>query len=313
MARTDLLVPPAAALLFTALLVYGTFRALGAFVGDGDSALSRVRKLVRVGLPIAFVVAFAVLRAAGLPALVDTTLRAISPVLVDSRIDWTVTQLTTGTAGVLVVVVGYLGLWPAVMRARTVKMAARTAAWQLFRYGTVLVVLFVVLYQVATMVAAGGLWVAGLAAVPGVVGLLAAGPYLVRLLHPTREPTDDEAERLARLAGDVDADYTAVHVSKLADAETAWLDVRGLPGHRHLHVSDYLLEAVSDDELRALLATASERVSRHWLEWRLVVTVVGVLAIAAGSLGWTGLGRGNWLVVFSGLAIIVLGGWWGRG
>lgn len=277
------LVPPAAALLILAALAYVGFRALGALAGDGESGLARVRKLVRVGLPMTFAVAFAGLGAAGVPALVEAGLGAIVPSLIDSRVDGAATGIVHGFASVLVAVAGYLGCWPAVTRVRDVEMTAVTAARRVLRYGVMFVVSFVLLYQGVMVATTGPWWLTVLVVVAGMAGLTALFPYVVRLMHPTRPPTTDERARVESLAADVDASFHAVRVSELADAETAWIDVRGLPGRRHLHVSDYLLDELDDEALRALVASTGERARRNLLEARFVPLTV-ILAVAAGLL-----------------------------
>ncbi len=283
MSLHSLVGPPVVALVATAALAYGGFRTLGALVGDGDGALSRVRKFVWVGLPVTVAVAFAVLSLAGLPDLVDAVLESVAPSLVGSRVDWVASQLATGTGCVLVAIAGYLGLWPAITRARDVEMAAATAARRMLRYGFVLVACVVLGLQGVLAATSGPWWVAVVAVVVGMAGLVAVSPYAVRLSHPTRAPTAAERERVDSLAADVDAAFETVHVSELADAGTAWIDARGLPTRRHLHVTDYLLDELDDEELRALLASTAERSRRYFLTARLAPLAV-VLAAAAALL-----------------------------
>lgn len=278
MAGHALVGPPAVALGACGAVAFGVFRALGAVAGTGEAGLRRVRTLVRVGLPAAFGVAFLALSVAGLPRAVDAGLRAVDPSLVGSSVDWAVSQVATGTASALVTAAAYLGAHPAAADARGADVSAATAAGRILRYTAGIVVAVVVLVQGFRAVAAGPAW--GLAVLPlvGTPVLSAASGYLVRALHPTRAPTAAERERIEGLAAEAGAAVDGVVVSELADAKTAWLDVRGLPGRRRLFVTDYLLRAADDDAVRALLAARSERAARYWLE----VRVAPLLALAAG-------------------------------
>lgn len=312
MALHSLLGSPVVAVGLLSAVAFVVFRTLGAVVGDGDGAIRRIRRLARIGLPVAFGVAFVVLIVVDLLDLVDAGLRTIDPSLVGSSIDSVVSLLVIGTACALVVTSAYLGLWSTISRVRETPMDAPTAARRIFRYVMVLVVSFVVLFETAALATNGGAWLVGVAIAAGVVVLVAAQPHIVRLQHPTREPTNGERERLDSLEA-IDLHYTGVTVSELADAETAWLGLLGLPGRRHLHVTDYLLDQCDDDELRALLATNAGHAGRHWQEWRLVAVLVGVVAIVAGLLRWPDLsGTAALLAVLAGLTALIVGNWWGR-
>lgn len=281
MALHTLLGPPVVAVCLTSAAAFGVFRVLGSFVADDESDVGPVRRSVRFGLPVTFLVAYLVLGAAGTSALVDAVLGWIAPSLPGSRLDWTASQVLRGTGSAVVAVAGYVGLYPAVLRVRNVEMTTATAARRLFRYVVVLVVFVVVASQSVFIVATGPWWLTAAAVVVGMVGFLGLSPSIVRLVHPTRAPTTHERERISALAADVDAAFHAVHVLELADAETAWIDVQGFPGRRHLFVSDYLLEQFDDEELRALLASAGERSRRYLFEVRLVPLFV-VLGVVAG-------------------------------
>lgn len=252
---------------------------------DTTAALSRVRRALRVGLPLAYLVALAGMVATGWLDAVDAAVGALPGG--GSPVGGAVTLVAGLTAPAVAVVAGYFGAFPAVRELRDVDVSATVVAGRIARYAAAMVALLTA--------AAVGVTLLGDSVTTGVgfAGVLAAllavvwvcSPWLIRVFQSTRAPTDAERERIARLCADAGLDPQSVRVLAVADAKQASAFVRGVPGRRHLFVSDYLLDKLDDDRLRGYLALQAGRARALHLEVRLAAVVT--IALAAGLL--TGL------------------------
>lgn len=262
---------------------------------DRTAALSRIRRALRLGLPVVYVVALLAMVTAGwldvVGAAVEATLGGESPA------SGAFTLVAGLAAPAVAPVAAYFGAFPAVRALREVDVSAATVAVRLGRYAAGMALLF------AVVAVAASLAVDGLSTTPGFFGVvlavalaaLAGSPWAVRLVQPTRAPTDAERERLGRLCEDVGFEPRAVRVLEVADAKQAFAFVRGVTGRRHLFVADHLLAELDDDRLRAYLALRAGRARVMHLEVRLAV-VVGTVALAgallAGLVSAPGVGDG---------------------
>lgn len=283
---------PAVAASFVALAGSTGLGALAFYLygrrlrGNADTtrALARLRRALRLGLPVVYLLALVSMAVAGWFDLLDGVASALpgGAAVADAL------GLVVGFGTPVVAVVGgYLGAFPAVRALRDVDMSARTVAVRLARYLFGAFVLAVALVGGTTALGADVTTGVGFLAVLGValVAIVGTAPWLVRLLQPTRSPTDDERERLGRLCRDVDLAPAGVRVVRTDDAKQAFAVLRGLPGRRHLFVADYLLAELDDDRLRAYLALQAGRARSLHLEARVVVVAATLGTAAALLLG----------------------------
>jgi hypothetical protein len=276
-----------AALTAVTVLAAGTFALYShRYRGHGDTArtLSRIRPAFRIGLPVVYLLALLAMTAAGWLDLLST-LPGQGTVVGDTA------ELLVGLPVPSVAVVGaYLGAFPAVRELREADMTATAAARRLLRYlagiGAVAVTLVVLVTRLTGRFwRGGGVFVA--VALLAVV-LWAGAPWLIRLVQTTRAPTDEERARLDSLCAEAGLDLAGVRVLETDGARQAYAVLRGLPGRRHLFVTDYLLAALDDERLRAYLAIQGERARLGHLAVKLVA-VAGSLAgavwlVTGGSL-----------------------------
>ncbi|QPV64764.1 M48 family metalloprotease [Halosimplex litoreum] len=280
---------------------------------DATAALGRIRRAFRVGLPVVYVVALFAMIAAGWLDAVDAALGALPAG--ESVVGGAVTVVVGLTAPAVAVGAGYFGAFPVVRDLREADVSATTVAARLVRYAVGLAALFVVVVLGVGLAGEGLASGAGFAAAIAVLlgSAWAGSPWLVRLLQSTREPTAAERARLDRLCVDAGFDPRAVRILELADAKRAFAFARGLPGRRHLFVSDYLLAELDDESLRAYLALQAGRARAKHLEVRLAVAVGTVLAVLGPLLGVTEVpGVGNGIVALVALLGGLVGLWAGR-
>ena len=118
----------------------------------------------------------------------------------------------------------------------------------------------------------------------GTAGYAYAEPSLYRWLWPARPPTDEESELLAPSVEGTRLDVTVVEET---EKRQAFATSAGLPpGPEHLFVSDYLVDQLDVDELRALLAV---QVGCH----RSPLRYVRVLGIGVYLGAWLGVTTGG--------------------
>ncbi|WP_459193407.1 M48 family metalloprotease [Halosimplex sp. J119] len=248
---------------------------------DTTAALTRIRRALRLGLPLVYVLALVAMVLMGWLDAVDAAFGALFGG--ESTVGGALTLVAGLAAPLVAVVAGYFGAFPAIRELRSVEASAATVAARLARYaGGMVGVLAVVVVGMSFL----GEGLATSAGFFGVIGALliavwAGSSWLIRLSQSTRAPSDAERERLDRLCADAGLDPRNVRVLEVADAKQAFAVVRGLPGRRHLFVTDYLLNEFDDDRLRAYLALQAGRARVMHLEARLAV-VVGTFALAAG-------------------------------
>ena len=249
---------------------------------DATRALSRIRRAFRFGLPVVSLLALVAMAVAGWFDLLGSVADAIPGGTAVAR---AVVLVVGFAAPVVAVIGGYLGAFPAVKALRDVELSAVTVTIRLARYlfGALAVVVVLVGGTVAlgSDIASGAGFLATLAAV--VAAIVVGSPWLIRLLQPTRAPTDDERARLDRLCRDVGLDPAGVRVLRTGDAKQATAFLRGVPGRRHLFVADYLLAELDDEHLRGCLALQAGRARSLHLEARMTV-VTATLGSAAALL-----------------------------
>jgi len=279
---------------------------------DRRRALARLRRALRLGLPVVYLLALVSMAVAGWFDLLGSIAAALPG---GTAVADAVALIVGLTAPVLAVVGGYMGAFPAVKALREVDVSAGTVALRLARYLAGLLALAVVLVVGTTALGADVTTGVGFLVVLAVVlGVVVAGaPWLIRLLQSTRTPTDSEHERLDRLCRDVALDPAGVHVLRTGDAKQGMALLRGLPGRRHLFVADYLLAELDDDRLRAYLALQAGRARSLHLEARLVVTVATLGSAAALLLGVVSVpGIGDAFVALAAVLVGVVCLWAGQ-
>ncbi|WP_415379647.1 M48 family metalloprotease [Halosimplex sp. TS25] len=246
---------------------------------DETAALTRIRRALRISLPLAYVVALVAMVAAGWLDAVDAAVGALPGG--DSTVGGALTLVTGLTAPLAAVAGGYFGAFPAIRELRTVDVSAATVATRLARYAAGMVAMLAAVVVVVSILGEGLATGAGFFGVIAALLILAwaGSPWLIRLTQSTRAPTDAERERLDRLCADVGLDPRGVRVLEVADAKQAFAFVRGPPGRRHIFVTDYLLTELDDERLRGYLALQAGRARVMHLEARLAV-VVGAIALA---------------------------------
>ncbi len=295
-------------------LVYYGYGRLLARGGDRTRALARLRRALKVGLPVTYVLAVITMTATGWLEVVDAV---VAWVPLGETIVGNVLALVLllGTPA-LAVVVAYLGALPVVVDLRNLTVSPTRVVLLLARYVAGLVALFVVLLLalgtvVDPLLAALPPSVVVLVASVGVVvSLLGATPLVVRLLQPTRRPDDDERERIDALLERTGLDGVGVRILRASDANHAFAVLRGLPRRRHLFVTDYLLECADDDRLRALLALQAGRARTFHLESRLAITIATVFGVTAPFL--EALPGRSWLVSVAAGIVGLVALWRGR-
>jgi len=302
-----------AAVSLGAALSFGLYSRRFRDVADATTALTRIRRAFRVGLPVVYVVALSAMVATGWLDVVDAAIGALPGG--ESVVGGAVTIVAGLGVPAVAVGAGYFGALPVVRDLREVDVSAGTVAVRFARYAAgFAATLVVAVLGVALAGSSLGTGAGFAAAVAVLLGLAWAGsPWLVRLFQSTRSPTDDERERLARLCADAGFDPHAVHVLELADTKRAFAFVRGLPGRRHLFVSDYLLAELDDGTLRAYLALQAGRARVKHLEARLAVVVATTLVVLNSLFGTVEIpGVGGGTVALAALGAGIFGLWTGR-
>ena len=321
--------PPSAPLQALSLLAAGSLAALAGTTAvgalafylygrrlrghtDTARALARMRRALRVGLPVLYLLALVSMGVAGWFGLLDGAAGALPG---NTAVAESLTLVVGLTVPVVAVLGGYLGAFPTVRALRDVEVSAATVTLRLARYLVGVVALVTLLVAATSALGAdittGTGFLAALAVV--VLVLFAGSPWLVRLLQSTRAPTDAERERLDRLCADAGLDPASVRVLRTADAKQAAAFLRGLPGRRHLFVADYLLAELDDERLRASLALQAGRARSLHLEGRTLVVAGTVGFAAALVLDVVSVpGVGDALVALGSLALGVLALWAGQ-
>ncbi|WP_436925228.1 hypothetical protein [Halosimplex amylolyticum] len=248
---------------------------------DATAALTRIRRALRVGLPLAYVVALVAMAAAGWLGAVDAAAGRLPGG--ESAVGGAVAVVAGLTAPLVAVVAGYFGAFPTIRDLRAVDVSAAAVAVRLARYAAGMVALLCVVVVGVTLLGDSLSTGVGFFGVVGalLVSVWVGSPWLIRLTQSTRAPTDAERERLDRRCADVGFDPHGVRVIDVADAKQAFAFVRGPPGRRHLFVADYLLTELDEERLRGYLALQAGRARVMHLEARLTV-VGGAIALAGG-------------------------------
>lgn len=292
-----------------ALLNHAVMRAGGRRVARRDRPAGGFRRLLLAGSVLAGLATVAAL------ALVDAPVRGAARGLVGplgERAVTAVAQSLVGLAVVAVVLVGYLGAFVHLRRARGLSTGAGRAGLRMARFLLVGLGFVVVGLQAGSFLLSAAGPAAGLVAVSVVLAAVAylASPYLVAAGQSTRRPRGSEATRLGDLRERAGLDVHATRVLDTGDQPLAFAQVRGPPGRRYLFVTDHLLTGVTDDTAAAVVAVAAGRARYDRLAFRLSAVVVGavtlavllaadavVLAPAALAVLWAGayLG-GRWVV-----------------
>ncbi|WP_132058988.1 M48 family metalloprotease [Halorussus amylolyticus] len=307
------------AVVAVSVLSFASFRlhAWRAAKAPPKRAMSRIRRALGVGLPLTAIVAIFALLLADALGLTDAALETVSPALADSAIGAMLVWMPTLVGAILTVIAGYLGAFPYICEIREVDVSARDAA---VRFGRVLAVsagLFAVTVG-AFLSLLGGALTSALSIV-GFVAAIAAltlvfQPKLVAVSRTTRELTDAERERLDRLTERAGLSARATTVVEMGGDRTATVMLAGLPGRRHLFVTDYLLDEFDDDAVASVLASKTGRAKRYYREYKLAVVlaalglVVGTLSGDIGTLA--DLSTPEFLAVFSGVMVALA--WFGK-
>ncbi|ELZ16843.1 peptidase [Haloterrigena salina JCM 13891] len=164
------------------------------------------------------------------------------------------------------------------------------------------VLLFVPAIELATRDAAGT------AAIVAVIGgcFWAGGPLLRSLTAATREPTDDERDRLEAVRKATEIEARAVRVIDDSDSRVS-VELLGAPGARTLFVSTGALAGLDDETLTAMLIARREQANQYERLASvavLVATVVPLSAWLGGDLpAAAGLGVTT-AVVLGGFALV---------
>ena len=111
-----------------------------------------------------------------------------------------------------------------------------------------------------------------------------AAPLVLLSVRDTREPTADERDRLAELAGVADYDPRTVAVVETVGDNSVEVSIRGPPGRQWLVVTDYVLSDLDTETAAALLAAEAGRSRLYYMEYR-AVAAASVIAIATGMFG----------------------------
>ncbi|QLH76366.1 hypothetical protein HZS55_03180 [Halosimplex rubrum] len=303
------------------LYLYG-LRVRGA--DDRVAALARLRRAVRAVLVVVYAGTVLALLDAGWFGVVDA---AAAPLVgIDTELASAATLFLGVSTPFAAAIGAYFGAFPAAQSLRGTDVSPVSAAFRLGRFG-----LGAALYFTVLVVVQNALTTTSTTALPFVAVLFllllavwVTAPWLVRLTRSTRSPTDAERERLARLCQEAGLDPYGVRVLEATDAKQAFALVRGPPRRRQLFVTDYLLDELDDETLRASLALQAARTDRNHLEARLALAVgtvlftlgplLGVLsvpgvadgavALVALSAGLLGLWAGQWLVYRADIAAV---------
>lgn len=281
-----------------ALAYYGYGRHLVGRGADATRSLTRLRRALHVGLPLAYVAALLGLAAAGWLDVLDAAAAALPGG--ETFVGDLLSLLALFAGPLPAVVLAYLGAFPAAKALRGVEMEWSTAALLMGRYAAGLVAAFVVLLAVLGVVTARAPPALALPAGVAVVALLvvAGAPVVVRVVQPNRAPDEAETERIDRGLERAGFEVAGLCVLETAESEQAFAVVRGPPGRRHLFVSDHLLSVADDDRLAAVLALQAGRARRYHLEVRLALTLLVLLGILGPIWGFVPVPDGlAWPVV----------------
>ncbi|WP_255151621.1 hypothetical protein [Halorarius halobius] len=269
----------AAATAVTTVLAHGLMRLLGRRYGSSDRASRRLRRDLLVGSVLSLVGWLVAVVAAD-----GSVHPAVANLLAGPEFARTLlTAYGYALAGTAVVLGTYLGYLPAIRRTREVELGTGTAAVRVARWLVV-----AALFAATAAAAAFSVSLTPLTAAVG-VALVAAGaylaaPWLIALTQSVREPTDEERARIDSLLDRADADGYRLRVLDRREEENASAFVRGPPGYRHLFVTDYLLDALDDDDAAAMLAVTTAN-ARHTAYRLGLVAVGGGLLLATLSAG----------------------------
>lgn len=143
-------------------------------------------------------------------------------------------------------------------------------------------VVFVVLLFVPAIELATRDGPAGTAAIVAVIGgsFWAGGPLLRSLTAATREPTDDERDRLEAVRTATEIEARAVRVIDDSDSRVS-VELLGAPGARTLFVSTGALAGLDDETLTAMLIARREQANQYERPASIAVLVATVVPLSA--------------------------------
>lgn len=297
------------ALLLTFLLLISAaiFWTAGAIVKRLSDPMGRFRLLVIGGFSLIGLVSY------GLLGAIETgiiLIDALSPALTNSFVGSFAAKLLTCLLASSVVLVADLSVLPAIRDVRELEQTAREEA---LKFSRVLILLSVFVAAALTLIdpALSG-EISPLFVLPIVVlfvsSLYLVAPVLGVKLGIGREPTHNEADRIASFCRVASLDTQAVRVIDGTSTEIVKTAVYRSFRGRYLHVTDYLLDSLDDDAAGALVAAATGQSNVHYREY-LILSLLGVVAgltvaIAIGS--WLAI-----IVAFGSLAVLIPVFLWG--
>ncbi|NEU55458.1 hypothetical protein [Halorussus sp. MSC15.2] len=313
------LTAPILAVAVVALVSFASIRlyAWRAAKDPPKTAMRRIRTALAVGLSLTGLVALFALVLADALDLTESALGALSPALADSAVGAVLTWVPTFLGVTVAVVAGYLGAYPYVREIRGLDVSAASAAGSVAKLLGAAFALLVVVVGTLNLLPAGALDTAlpvvGVLAALGVV-LSALQPRILGLLNDVREPTDEERDRIVGLCETAGVSPHRVGVLRLDANSVATVVFAGLPGRRHLLVTEDLLADLDDDAAAAVLASKAGRAKYYYRETKFgVVMAVSALIIAVltGELQRaTHLGSGPLALAILVLAVALP--WFGR-
>lgn len=180
----------------------------------------------------------------------------------------------------------YAVIVPAIRRTRDIDLSTWSAIRRMGRYVAVLMVLMTVIFALFERVVSGdGIGLAPLTLTLLLLAVPFVTPVLVRVLRSVSPPKQSDRTRLESLCEQAGLDVEEVRI--LTDAEeTLEIYPRGLPGRRHLYVSEFAL-SFDDEMLGALLATNAGTLRHHYRAIKLSplfgFLIAGVAALVWGS------------------------------
>ncbi len=245
---------------------------------DAETARKRVRVVLWVVVPVAYVFSLFAVTGIGWLDFVEQAAASLPAGF------GATTALLLGFGTPLLACTGpYLGLFPAIRDARGLEMTTGAVTRVVLRYLIGFVVLVVgflslTLYAWIGFASALGLFVAvGI----GIAVIYAVSPLMVVVLTATRQPTGEEANRLANAMDRAEFSPRWVRVQQTRGSEIATAYVRGPPGARAVFVTDHLLDASDDEALAVTLTLLAGRAATYHMEIRSALGIGTVMAVSS--------------------------------
>ncbi|ADB59785.1 peptidase M48 Ste24p [Haloterrigena turkmenica DSM 5511] len=288
-----------ATIAFVLALALGPFVAFRAYArrveatdAPVEDRLHRLRRVQQAGgfvLPIAAVIGLHFLELIGRPnAVVGSAGPELFGIDVLEFVAITVVSFGVATLPLLSMA---LGTYPAVSSLRDTSASAwRIVKGVLAAMAAVAVTVAVSIGGLLALVSTVGSSLSVL--VGGFAVLIAASyglsPYLIAVFQDRVPLEGADRERVERLCTELGYRPRSLYLFEGGSTKTANALVAGtVPGFRYVFLTDYLLEACDDDELRAILAHEFGHVAgRHlWQRGLLAVAVFGGWTVAVEILG----------------------------